>query len=57
MSIQKDADLYPGIYGDLKSENYVCETASTVKEAKKLVETGFEYVCKIESEQLFRKYK
>jgi hypothetical protein len=40
-----------------KPENYVCETATTVKEAKKLVEAGFEYICEIEGEQLFRKCK
>jgi len=50
-------DLYTEIYGDLKPENYICEIASTVKEAKKLVEVGFEYVCEIEGDQLFRKVK
>jgi len=41
----------------LEPENYICEIASTVKEAKKLVEVGFEYVCEIEGDQLFRKVK
>ena len=40
-----------------KLENFVCETALIVKEAKKLVEAGFEYICEIKGEQLFRKYR
>ena len=44
-------------YGDLQPEDYVSEVASTVAEAKRLVETGFEYVWKINEEQLFRKVK
>jgi len=57
MTTQIYVELYEEIYGDMKPENYICETASTVKEAKKLVEAGFDYVCEIEGEQLFRKYK
>lgn len=57
MTTQRYVELYTEIYGDLKPEHYVCETASTVKEAKRLVESGFEYVCEIEGEQLFRKDK
>ena len=57
MTTQRYVELYEEIYGDLKSENYTCETASTVKEGKKLVEQGFEYVCEIEGDQLFRKVK
>ncbi len=57
MTTQRYVELYCEIYGDLKPENYICETAATVKEAKKLVETGFEYVCEIDGEQLFRKVK
>jgi hypothetical protein len=57
MTTQRYVELYTEIYGDLKPEQYVCETASSVKEAKRLVESGFEYVCEIEGEQLFRKVK
>jgi hypothetical protein len=38
-------------------EDYVCETATKVQEAAKLVEQGFEYVCEIEGEKMFRKVK
>ena len=38
-------------------EDYVCETASNVKDAQKLIESGFEYVCNMEGEKLFRKVK
>ena len=57
MTTQRYVDLYEEIYGDLKPDNYVCEMASTAKDAKKLIEQGFEYVCQIEGEQLFRKVK
>jgi len=57
MTTQRYVDLYEEIYSDLKPDNYVCEMASTSKDAKKLVEQGFEYVCQIEGEQLFRKVK
>jgi hypothetical protein len=40
----------------MKPENYICETASNVKKAKKFVESGFEYVYAIEGEKLSRKY-
>jgi len=57
ITTQRYVDLYTEIYGDFLPEDYVCETASTVEEAKKLVEAGFEYVCEINGEQLFRKVK
>jgi hypothetical protein len=41
----------------VKPDSYICEIASTSKDAKKLIEQGFEYVCEIECEQLFRKVK
>jgi len=40
-----------------QSEEYVCKTAKTVKEAKELIEGGFEYVTEIEGIKLFRKRK
>ena len=57
MTTQRYVDLYEEIYSDLKPDSYICEVASTVKEAKKLIEQGFEFMCKIEGEQLFRKVK
>ena len=49
--------LYEEIYADMQLKDYVCETVSTAKEASKLVQKGFEYVCEIDGEQLFRKLK
>ena len=57
LTTQRYVDLYTEIYGDLQPEDYVCEIASTVEEAKKLIEAGFEHVCEIDGEQLFRKVK
>ena len=48
------------IYTELMSfegDEYRSATAETVKEASKLVEAGFEYVCEISGVQLFRKRK
>jgi len=39
------------------SDAYNAATASTVEEASKLVEAGFEYVCDVEGFKLFRKPK
>ena len=44
MNTQTYVELYTEIYGDLKPENYICEIAQDTKEAKKLIEHGFEYV-------------
>ena len=57
MTTQRYVELYEEIYGDLKPESYVCEIASNVKEAKKLIEQRFQYVCEIEGEKLFKKPK
>lgn len=40
-----------------ESEGFVCKVASTVDEAKVLVESGFEFVCDINGSKLFRKRK
>jgi hypothetical protein len=42
---------------EFKNEEYVSATASTIEDAKKLVEAGFEYVTEIEGVKLFRKRK
>ena len=57
MTTQRYVELYEEIYGDLKPENYICEIASNVEEAKKLIEQRHEYVSVIEGEQLYRKVK
>jgi hypothetical protein len=57
MTTQRYADLYEEIYSDLKPYGYLCEVASSAEEAKRLIEQGFEYVCEIEGEQLFKKVK
>jgi integrase len=36
---------------------YICKTAKTVEEARKLIEQGFEYVCEMEGVKIFRKRK
>jgi hypothetical protein len=35
----------------------VCKAAANVKEATELIETGYEYVCDMETVKLFRKRK
>jgi len=57
MTTQRYVELYEEIYDNLKPENYMCETASTIQEAKKLIEHGFEYVSKMEGERLYKKGK
>ena len=57
LATQRYVDLYNEIYADLKPGDYVCETASTVEEAKKIIEAGFEYVSEIDGVQLYRKVK
>jgi len=57
MTTQRYVDLYEEIYTNLKPENYICETASTINEAKNLIEQGFEYVSEIEGEHLYKKVK
>lgn len=57
LTTQIYVELYTEIYGDLKPEDYTCEIASSVEEAKKLIEAGFEYVCELDGEKLFRKVK
>jgi hypothetical protein len=42
---------------NLNDDEWTCTGATTVKEATKLVEAGFQYVTTIEGIQLFRKRK
>jgi len=54
---QRYIEVYTEIYGDLKPDQYVCEIASTVKEAKQLIEAGYEYVNDMDGVQPYRKVK
>ena len=40
-----------------ESEEFICKVAKTVKEAKALVEAGFDYVCEFDDVKIFRKRK
>ena len=40
-----------------ENEDFICKVATNTKEAKELIEAGFDFVCKIENESLFRKRK
>ena len=40
-----------------EADEYHSATANTVEEAKKLVESGFEFVCEVQNVKLFRKRK
>ncbi len=42
---------------DFENDEYHVATAETLQEAKKLLESGFEYVTDMESVKLFRKRK
>ena len=40
-----------------EDDEYICKTAENVKEAKELIEAGYQYVCDMDSLKLFRKRK
>ncbi len=40
-----------------QNEEYICKVATTIEEAKKLIEAGFQYVTDHEDQKLFRKMK
>jgi integrase/ribosomal protein L37AE/L43A len=40
-----------------EDDEYICKTAESVKEAKELIEAGYQYVCDMDSLKLFRKRK
>ncbi|MCJ7559657.1 hypothetical protein MUO79_03440 [Candidatus Bathyarchaeota archaeon] len=42
---------------EFEGDEYYSAIANNVEEAKKLIETGFEYVCNHENVMLFRKRK
>jgi hypothetical protein len=42
---------------NFEDDDFVCKGATTVEDACKLVEAGFEYVCEIQGSKLFKKRK
>jgi integrase len=44
MTTQIYVELYEEIYGDLKPENFISAVASTQKERRQLIESGFEWI-------------
>jgi len=40
-----------------ETPEYICQPATTVKEAKELIEKGYSYECEIDGVQLFKKIK
>ena len=40
-----------------EEEEYICKVASTIEEAKSLIEVGYEYVCEFDGDKAFRKCK
>jgi hypothetical protein len=42
---------------EFEGDDYCSAVATTVDEAKKLIESGFEYICDYENVMLFRKRK
>lgn len=52
----KNTLIYTHLIGD-KADEWTCKIATTVNEAKELIEQGFEFVTDMESLKLFRKRK
>ena len=50
-------EWYSELYGDLQPTDYICETVRNAKEGKKLIKSGYEYVCEIDGLKMFRKVK
>ena len=40
-----------------QNDDYTCKVATNLKEASELIEAGYEYVCEMDSQKLFRKRK
>jgi len=53
----KNTLIYTQLVNFENEDDYVCKTATTVQEARELIEVGFEYICEIEATKLFRKRK
>ena len=44
MTTQRYVELYHEVYGDLQPENYTSAVASTEKERRNFIESGFEWI-------------
>ncbi len=53
----KNTLIYTQLIKMENEEEYISKVARTIEEARRLVESGFEYVCEIEEAKLFRKRK
>jgi integrase len=42
---------------DFEDDEFTCKVAQNIKEARELIETGFEFVTDMDSQKLFRKRK
>jgi hypothetical protein len=40
-----------------QNDDYTCKIASNIREAAELIEAGYEYVCEMGHQKLFRKRK
>ena len=49
--------IYTQLISFENEDDFTCRAANTVKEAKELIEAGFEYVTDMEDVKLFRKRK
>lgn len=50
-------DIEESLYGEGSSNEFSSAVAKKVDEARKLIETGFDYVCSVDGAHLFRKRK
>jgi len=57
LTTQRYIELYTKIYDDLKPDQHICETTSTIKEAKQLIDASYEYANDMDGVQLHRKVK
>jgi integrase len=53
----KNTLVYTQLIDFPENDEFVCKVAKNVQEASQLIESGFEYVCAINEEKLFRKRK
>lgn len=53
----KNTLIYTHLIRIEDDEKYISKVAKTIDEARKLVESGFDYVCEMDELKLFRKPK
>jgi hypothetical protein len=49
--------IYTHLVNFDRTDSFTCRVAKTIKDARLLIETGFDYVCDMGSIKLFRKPK